>query len=394
MDFLHNGVPRLRRKAVWRHKKNRPFRVNKRGLYNNDIRRLLSSYNICSKEEVVRQYDHEVQGGSVVKPFVGVNRGPTDAAVVRPLLDGKKAVAVGSGINPFYSDIDPFHMAQCAIDEAIRNVICVGADFKQIAVLDNFCWGNPERQEDLAGLVRAAKGCYELALYLKTPFISGKDSFYNEFVYKNKRITIPYTLLISALGIVKDYRKVLTSDFKKEGALVYMIGMTRNELGASAYARLSKQAGGNVPVVEKKLARGIFTKISRAVERGLILSLHDCSEGGLAVSLSEMSFSSGYGVNVFLDEVPKGSALEDYQVLFSESPTRFIAEVKKENKKEFEKALSGIPFGLIGCVNKEEKVIMYYKNNKIVDVCIDDLLKSFRGGFPDIFKCASNNNRA
>jgi phosphoribosylformylglycinamidine synthase len=306
--------------------------------------------------------------------------------VVRPLPGSPKGIAIGCGINPFYSDIDTYHMAQCAIDEAVRNVLCVGASFERIALLDNFCWGNPERAEDLAALVRAAEACRDLSIKLKLPFISGKDSFYNEFIHKGKRIAIPQTLLISALSIVEDCAKAVSPEFKEEGNLVYILGITRKELGGSAFARLHGKSGGRVPSVEALRAKQIFHAVSAVTKKGLAVSLHDCSDGGLAVALAEMSLSSDKGVNVFLDEVPLELKLKDHEILFAESPTRFIAEVQKERQKEFENSLKGVPYGLIGCVASEPMLSVFSRNRQVISVTTEGLRKSFKEGFPGIFR--------
>jgi len=415
MHFLHDGVPVLKRKAVWKYKKGIPFALSRRKKdYSADVYRLLRSYNICSKEEVFRQYDHEVQGGAAIKPSAGRNSGPSDAALVRPVLSSNKAVAIGCGINPFYSDVDPYHMAACAIDEAVRNVLCVGGAFQRTALLDNFCWGNPEREKDLAGLVRAAKACHDMAVALRLPFISGKDSFYNEFIpvskitraapvdgwtgtspnkgptrgssHEKKRIVIPYTLLISAMSVVDDYTRAVSADFKKDGNLIYLVGPTSNALGAGSYARLYGKCGSNVPQVDAALAVKIFKSISLITEKGIAVSLHDCADGGLAVALAEMCFSSGRGANIFVDEVPSSSRLKDYQILFSESPSRFIVEVEPSQRKAFERVVKGIPYGLIGCVQKDPLMQVWRGKNKIVHAPVGTLQGHFTEGFPAIFR--------
>ena len=189
----------------------------------------------------MRQYDHEVQGGSVVKPFVGVaNDGPSDAAVIRPVLGSRRGVVIACGMNPRYGDFDTYHMAASAIDEAVRNCVAVGADPRRIAILDNFCWGDCERPETLGSLVRAAIACHDVAIALGTPFISGKDSLNNEFSYtdasgERRTIAIPPSLLISAMGQVDDVAKCVTMDFKQPGNLLYLVGETRDELGGSHF---------------------------------------------------------------------------------------------------------------------------------------------------------------
>ena len=174
-----------------------------------DLKKILGSWNVCSKEWVVRQYDHEVQGTSVLKPLVGAaNDGPGDAAVIRPLSDSDKGIIISNGINPKYGDIDTYWMAASAIDEALRQVIAVGGSLDEVALLDNFCWGNPEKPDRLGALVRAAQACYDTAIVYGTPFISGKDSLYNEYETGQESICIPPTLLISAMAVMDDVNKV------------------------------------------------------------------------------------------------------------------------------------------------------------------------------------------
>src|SRR5207247_1013289 len=220
-----------------------------------DLLRILSSYNVCSKEWIIRQYDHEVQGGTVIKPLVGVrDDGPGDAAVIMPLRPGVTkswaGLAIGCGINPRYGDLDPYHMAAAAIDEAVRNVVAVGADPGRIALLDNFCWGNTDRPEVLGSLVRAAEACRDIALAYNMPFISGKDSLNNENHSGDRHITIPPTLLISALGRVPDVRRCVTMDLKEPGNLLFLIGVTKNEMGGSHYNLIHGIEGGTPPQVD------------------------------------------------------------------------------------------------------------------------------------------------
>jgi len=264
---------------------------------------ILGSLNVCSKEWIIRQYDHEVQAGSVVKPLVGVAcDGPSDAAVVRPDLTSQRGVVVSNGMNPHYGDFDPYWMAAAAIDEAMRNCVAVGADPSRIAILDNFCWGNTERPETLGSLVRAALGCKDTAIAFGTPFISGKDSLNNEFSYvdpatgEKKTVAIPSSLLISAIGQVADVRQCVTMDLKQAGNLLYLVGVTKDEMGGSHYALVNSLGGGTVPHVDLEQAPKIFAAVHRAISSGLVRSCHDLSEGGLATAAAEMAFAGGLGV--------------------------------------------------------------------------------------------------
>ena len=218
MAFLHDGRPTVVREASWAPAACRPIAEPEASEFTADLVSLLSHWDVCSKEWIVRQYDHEVQGRTVIKPLVGVHDdGPGDAAVILPVRGSTRGLAVGCGINPRYGKIDPYRMAACVIDEAVRNCVAVGADPDRIALLDNFCWGNTERPETLGALVLAAQACRDVSLAYRTPFISGKDSLNNEYTHEGQSLAIPPTLLISAIGQVADVRSCVTMDLKEAG---------------------------------------------------------------------------------------------------------------------------------------------------------------------------------
>ncbi|MDD5069744.1 MAG: phosphoribosylformylglycinamidine synthase subunit PurL [Candidatus Omnitrophica bacterium] len=384
MDFVFE-LPRIKKEAVWVNRAKIKADIPEKKSYNDDLISLMAQENIAPKDWIVRQYDHEVQGGSVIKAITGIeNISLSDSSVNRPDLKSQKGVALGVGINPFYSDIDPYWMAALSIDEALRNVVAVGADLTKTYILDNFSWGSPDDSHVLGGLVRAAKACYDYATYFKTPFISGKDSFYNEYTVGDKRIIIPGTLLVTSLSVIDDCSKTVTGYFKKEQSLVYLVGLTKPELGASEYFRMLKIKEGFVPEVDKTIALNIFNAVTKSIGRNLVLSCHDLSEGGLAVALAEMSCGSGLGACVFLDEVAKQGSMKDYELLFSESPTRFIVEVEKKNKDAFESLFEALPFGLIGCVSGFPQLVITGTDSKeIVNVSIDGLRKSWMKTFQE-----------
>ncbi len=312
MAFLHDGLPQMRLNARWqppRHKE--PDFPEPAGL-GRALKTMLSRLNICSKESVVRQYDHEVQGGSVVKPLVGAaNDGPGNAAVIRPLLDSFEGVVTANGICPRYSDIDTYHMAACAIDEAVRNTVAVGGSLERLAGLDNFCWCDPVRSEKtpdgeykLAQLVRANMALYDYTTAYGVPCISGKDSMKNDYQIGATKISIPPTLLFSTIGVIKDVRKAVTMDVKKPGDLVYVLGTTYPELGGSEWYALHGYVGNHVPKVNAAKAKKLYTALSRAMEAGLVASCHDCSDGGLGIALAETAFAGGLGLTVDLSSVP------------------------------------------------------------------------------------------
>ena len=384
MDFIFN-LPKLKKQAVWIRKRENDFKLEEKNNYNDDLCKILAKANVACKDWVLREYDHEVQAGSVVKSLSGIeNINVSDAAVVRPDLNSDKCVSIGLGINPFYSDIDPYWMAALAIDEALRNVICTGAEINNIFILDNFCWGSPLNEKLLGGLVRASRACYDFSVYFGVPFISGKDSLYNEYVVDGKHISIPGTLLISAIAVIDDWKKTITGSFKKEGSLIYIIGLTKAEMGASEYFRSLGIKEGIVPKVDKKTAKMVFECLSGVIGKGLVNACHDLSEGGLGVAVSEMCIGSNLGADVFLEEVPKQGCMFDYELLFSESPSRFIVEVDANKKSDFEKGLAGCPFGLIGCVSKEERFIVRNERSKeIINREIKALKEPWLGTFKE-----------
>lgn len=351
MRFLHHGWRQVKRIAHWeRQDIPEPFVPHRREL-TEIMLKLLATPNIASKEWVTRQYDHEVQAGTVLKPFAGRNNfGPTDACVIVPVKGSNRACVVSCGLCPRFGLVDPYWMAASAIDEALRNSVATGGDIERTAILDNFCWGSPEKPEQLGGLVRAAEGCYDTARGFRVPFISGKDSLYNEFkTEQGETLPIPGTLLISAISVIPDVRKTMTPDFKKPGSIVYLVGETFLELGGSEFMRVHGGIGRDVPKVEPHRARRLMIKMFQAISRGLVLACHDLSEGGLGVALAEMSFAGGIGVEVQLRHVPGAHRFErDDFLLFSESNSRFLCEVAPQKREAFERIFAGLPFAPVG----------------------------------------------
>jgi len=368
MKFLHKGLPQLEKEAIWEPPRHEEPDFPQPTDLREDLLRILSSWNVCSKEWVIRQYDHEVQGGSVVKPLVGVNNdGPSDAAIIRPLLDSNMGIIVTNGINPKYGDINPYWMAASAIDEALRQIVAVGGSLRRVALLDNFCWGNPDKPDRLGGLVRAAQACYDIARSYETPFISGKDSLYNEFESEKESICIPPTLLISAVAVMDNVEKTVTMDCKQEGDLVYIVGTTWNELGGSQYYGVHGYVGNRVPRVDVKKGKRLMDTLSAAMEKGLVRACHDLSEGGIGVAAAEMAFAGGLGIVIHLGQVPLGETInrDDY-VLFSESNTRFLVEVAPKDRRKFESIMAGVDFAAVGQVTSRERLEVYGLNGKIV----------------------------
>jgi len=399
MHFLHDGRPKVERQAIYAPRP-RPVSAAAPAAakldHNETLLKLLGALNIASKEWVIRQYDHEVQGGSVIKPLTGVaNDGPSDAAVLRPVLNSKRGIVVACGMNPGLGELDPYHMAASAIDEAVRNCVAVGADPARIAILDNFCWGYTDRPETLGELVRAALACHDVALALGTPFISGKDSLNNEYSYDangaRKTISIPPTLLISALGQVADVRQCVTMDLKQPGNLLYLVGYTRDELAGSHLELIrgsgclsSGSCGSEVPRVDTAMAKRTFAAMHHAIKSGAVRACHDLSEGGLAVAAAEMAFAGGYGARIRLSDVPTDVTGSDRSehfesvLLYSESNTRFLVEVAPDKQAQFTAALQGVPHAHIGEVTETGCLQIAGKDRLLIDAELATLKEAWQ----------------
>jgi len=385
MSFLHEGRPAVIRRAVCRPcTEESPSATPVEPRIAGDsteltpvLLELLSSWNICSKEWVIRQYDHEVQGGSVIKPLVGLTEdGPGDAAVISPILGSSRGVAIGCGINPRLGDLDPYWMAASAIDEAVRNVVAVGADPSRIALLDNFCWGNTARPETLGSIVRAAEACRDVALAFGMPFISGKDSLNNEFHANDTHIVIPPTLLISALGIVWDVRSCVTMDLKQPGDAIVLVGETGPELGGSHFNHLLRRGGGQPPRVNLEQAPRIFRAVHSAIQHGVVRACHDLSEGGLAVALAEMCFAGGCGASITLP----ASKLSTVEALFSEGNSRFLIEATQASLPLLERHLRdhGCPFAILGQSLQEPRLVIRSNQQVVIDADVTALKTAWK----------------
>lgn len=389
MDFLHDGLPQRELTALW----TAPT-LDATALpeppsdFSQTLLKVLALPNIASKEDTIRRYDHEVQGGTAQKPLVGVaNHGPSDAAVLIPReaqAEGRRGVALSNGINPAYGELDPYAMAWATIDEALRNLVAVGADPDHVAILDNFCWGNPNLPDRLGALVRCAQGCYDAALAYGTPFISGKDSLNNEYTGADgDKHAIPGTLLISALGQVPDVAKTVSMDLKQAGNLIYQVGLTKGELGGSAYLSLyaNAEAGLSSPppqAVPQALSH--LQALHRAMQADLVQACHDCSEGGLAVAVAEMCLAGHLGATLEAAHCPADEGLDTAAILFSESLTRFVVEVRPQDAANFEKMLKGVPLSRIGHVRLSNQLrVLDEAGQAIVTATISQLEQAWRG---------------
>ncbi|MGE4291440.1 MAG: AIR synthase-related protein [Desulfovibrio sp.] len=356
MDFLHDGVPQMHLNARWE----RPEVADEPAPEVEDhgalLRSMLGRLNICSKEYLVRQYDHEVQGRSAIKPMIGVKAdGPSDAGVLRPVLDSERGLVVSHGICPRYSDLDAYWMMANAIDEAIRNAVAVGGDLRYMAGVDNFCWcdpvesaSTPDGRYKLAQLVRANEALAHFCQGFGVPCISGKDSMKNDYKGGGVKISIPPTVLYSIIGVIPNVNKCLTSDFKRPGELVYVLGLTRGELGASEVAEELGFTSARVPQVDLLSARERYLTLFEAAQAGLVSACHDCSDGGLGVALAEMALAGRVGAQLDLTDVPAESGLNATALLYSESASRLVVTVRREQRDAFEALFRGQALACLG----------------------------------------------
>ena len=374
MDFLHDGLPRRYLMAIHREPAaDLPVLPALDG--GAMLLAMLRNPNIASKEAIVRRYDHEVRGGTIVRPFTGPHMdGPADAAMLKPLGTWEHAGAfvISAGINPQLGRRDPYAMAVSAIDEAVRNAVAVGGDPDRVALLDNFCWGNPMYPDRLGALVRACQGCYDGALAYNAPFISGKDSLYNEF----NGVPIPGTLLISAITLAPDMARSVTSDLKRAGNLLYVVGASRVELGGSLLYALHEVEGGAAPTMpDAPLVR--YRALHTAMREGLVQACHDCSEGGLAVALAEMALGGRLGIDVDLSHAPGAPDLDDAALLFGESNGRMLVEVAPDDISAFEAALAHVACAPIGRVAANARVNVRRSGAALLDLPLAEVVQAW-----------------
>ncbi|HJX35056.1 MAG TPA: phosphoribosylformylglycinamidine synthase subunit PurS [Desulfatiglandales bacterium] len=367
MDFMKSDFPQWEFDAEWTPPELRGFRepvISEPRRHGDILKAMLSRPNICSKNWIARQYDHEVQGGCVIKPLVGKNRDiPGDAVVVMPVLGVNRGIATSQAMNPFYSEIDTYHMTAVTIDEAVRKVLAVGGDPQHLGGVDNFCWPtiqyDPERNPDgkykAAQLVRANWALRDYCLSYGIPLLSGKDSMYIDgnlegpFGERRKVSGIP-TLLFTISSVIKEIERCVTMDVKVPGDLIYVLGRTRNELGGSEYYQMMDHIGLNVPRVDAKECLPLYLRFHEAVQQGLISSAHAVTRGGLAVHLALAAMAGETGMDIRLADLPSDQALSDSVLLYSESAGRFVVTIDPARRDEFEKVFAGVAIGLIGTV--------------------------------------------
>jgi phosphoribosylformylglycinamidine synthase II len=379
--FLHAGIPQRQLRA--RIENNGGKKENRILFVDPDISleppseillKLLAHPNIASKSSVIRLYDHEVQGGTVVKPLTGVQEdGPSDACVLKPLgAKGRAGVAIASGINPEYGKRNAYLMAMSVVDEAIRNAVAVGADPERIAILDNFCWGDPLRPETLGSLVEACRGCRDAAMLFRTPFISGKDSLNNEYLgMDGQRHAIPPTLLISSIGVMPDVAEAVTMDLKAEGNFIYLVGTFQPVFGGSHFDLVTGRASGELVPDVPHTTPGLYRCLHKAISERMICACHDLSEGGMAVAAAEMCIAGRLGLNI---DLPEG---EICRMVFGEVAGCFLVEVEPVNSRAFEIGMTGQSFRKLGGVTSEKSFKVNSQEMALFDMQMNELLSAW-----------------
>jgi phosphoribosylformylglycinamidine synthase II len=393
MHFLHEGVPQKVMYAEWDALNLEEPQLPQNLNYSETLLKLLGSLNICSREHIIRQYDHEVKGKTIVKPLMGPHgKAPQDAGVMRFGFETYEGLAISNGILPRYGDIDAYEMSAGAFDEAIRQIISVGGRLPNMesgdgifwSVNDNFCVpdsvfdevGNPDGKQKLAKLVQICDALYDIATYFDIPLTSGKDSMKNDYKADGQKISVPPTILYSMTAKIDDVRKTVSSEFKAAGDLVYQLGETYDELGASEFYAMHGQLGANVPKVRKESAKELYLKVMEANSQGLIESSHDLSDGGLAVALAESAFGAALGAELNLDTLPEN--LSNEVLLFAESHSRFVVSIRSENKARFEQIMGNRAFHL-GKVGGTQLSIAR-NNQNLIQTKVDAMQKAWSAG--------------
>lgn len=389
LQFLHDGLPSRHMKTTYTKPRNAEPNLSKKTDYSKELLSMLQRLNITSYSFISQQYDHVVQAGLVLAPLQGRGRVNAETSVFRPVLTSAKGVILSQGLYPNYSNIDTYHMAAASLDTAIRNAVAAGANPDYLAILDNFCWTDSNNPERLGQLKQAVKACFDYSIAYGTPFISGKDSMFNDFKGYDKNgnkteISIPPTLLISSIGVVNDITKVISLDAKIPGDLVYILGETFEELGGSEYfSLLGDKVGNNVPKVDAKKNKKLYNALYKATEQELIASSQSITRGGLAVALAKKAIGGMLGMEVSLKELP-GKISSETAALFSESQGRIVVTIAPENKAEFEKIMQGNAFAAIGKITKDPTIIITGLNgHNVLNIKLAEATDAYRETFKD-----------
>ena len=394
IEFLHDGVPQLQLESEWIPPVNEEpaYPQTNASDMGGILSRLLARPNIASKEWWVRSYDHEVIAQTVIKPFCGVNHdAPGDAAVIAPIHGETQGAVISCGIIPRYSDIDTYAMVAGCIDEAVRNAVCVGVDLDRMAGLDNFCWPDsvesektPDGRYKLAQLVRANRALDDVCRAYQLPCISGKDSMKNDVIINGEKISVPPTLLFTLLGNHEDIRKAVSSDFKNSGDIIYLLGQTHQELGASELVTMFRDEcgggiGGKVPAIDTTRNLALYRDLTAAMRQELVVSAHDCSDGGFAVALAEACFGADSGCSVDISEIfNDNNSLDKWGALFGESLGRILVSVKAEHSAEFEAAMVNNACFRLGEVVSGDEITISKSGETILQASMSELKQSWQ----------------
>jgi len=402
IDLLESGFPQWEFDALWQSPETRGLFepvLGEPADYESLLKDLLSSPNICSKEWIFRQYDHEVQGSSVIKPLVGQDRDVnSDAAVIRPVLGSQKGLAFAQALLPTYSAIDARHMTGCSIDEAVRRIVAVGGNPDHIGGVDNFCWPNigyhseknPDGRFKAAQLVRSCRALRETCIAYQIPLLSGKDSMYVDGHIPGRygqthKVSALETLQFSTISVIDDIKKCITMDSKMPGDLVYILGVTHNELGGSEYYEHLGYIGLNVPHVQTKTFKELYRALSHAIDKELVASAHGIYSGGLGVHLAMVAMGGNLGMQIELGQVPVVNVDRNDTILFSESAGRFIVTIAPEKQEPFEKILSGHACACIGTVtDKTDFIIDGFDDKVLINISVKELKDAWKKPFGDL----------
>lgn len=396
LEFLHNGLPQLQLEACFKRPSLAPNGFDSRTAEERAaiFYKILADHNICSREPLVRQYDHEVQALTIIKPFVGCDYdAPSDGAVLKPRYDSYRGITITHGINPRLSPFDTYDMAANAVDEAFRAHIALGGDPERVAALDNFCWPDPIKSADnpdgdykLAQLVRACQGLADTCLAYGIPLISGKDSMKNEAYLGGKKIAVKPTLLISLIGYIDDIRHALTTDFKRSGDLIFLLGLTSDERASSIYESITCRSFNKWPQVDTAQALKLYRAFHKACKARLIASCHDLSDGGLAVALAESAFGAKQGFTISLDQIVKTNqawgreSISVDAMLFSESAARLLVSIRPQHLRQFSRLMQGQPVSFLGEVTAERCFKIFYQDQVVLQAPVDEAFAHWQGG--------------
>jgi phosphoribosylformylglycinamidine synthase len=405
MEFLHDGAPRLELEAHWARPRFDEPPDREPGALDELLLELLGRINTGSGESKARHYDHEVKGLTVVKPFIGVGRDvPSEATVFLARHGSLRGFVLSEGVHPFYSDIDTRAMARVTVDEAVRRQLCAGAGLDRIALLDNFCWPDPVQSEatpdgryKLAQLVRACRGLHEATLAYRAPLISGKDSMKNDSTMGGVKISVPPTLLVSAIGQIDDVTRSITLEPKAAGDVVFILGSTDEDTGGSEYFRLlgerdglapgpgqpQSYVGNRVPDVDFEATLPLYRALEQATRRGWVRSAATPSRGGWGLTFARLVIASGLGLEIDVASCLGSSGVRPDRFLFSESAGRFLVTVSAEDADTFAEPFDGMPCWRVGVVREDTRLVLRAGDTRWLELEAAALARAFKRGLAD-----------